>query len=51
MKFKIKKLLSSPPKTLALGFLMLILIGTILLSLPISMREKSSNIVLDAFFH
>ena len=50
MKFKIKKLLSSPPKTLALGFLMLILIGTILLSLPISMREKSSNIVLDAFF-
>lgn len=50
MKFKIKKLLSSPPKTLALGFLTLILIGTILLSLPISLREDSPNVVLDAFF-
>lgn len=50
MKRKIRRLLDSPPKTLALGFLLLIVLGTILLSMPFSYREKSNNIILDAFF-
>ncbi len=40
----------SLPKALTLGFLIIILIGTVLLSLPIATRDAHSTLVLDAFF-
>lgn len=40
----------SLPKALTLGFLIIILIGTVLLSLPIATRGTHSTSVLDAFF-
>lgn len=40
----------SLPKALTLGFLIIILIGTVLLSLPIATRGAHSTSVLDAFF-
>lgn len=40
----------SLPKTLTLGFLMIILIGTVLLSLPIATRGAHATSVLDALF-
>ncbi len=40
----------SLPKALTLGFLIIILIGTVLLSLPIATRDAHSTSVLDAFF-
>ncbi|GAW98967.1 TrkH family potassium uptake protein [Secundilactobacillus mixtipabuli] len=40
----------SLPKALTLGFLMIILIGTILLSLPIATRGAQTTSILDALF-
>lgn len=40
----------SLPKTLTLGFLMIILIGTVLLSLPVATRGAHATSVLDALF-
>ncbi|CAH1209142.1 Ktr system potassium uptake protein B [Paenibacillus plantiphilus] len=40
----------SPPQTLALGFVLIILIGTILLMLPISTISGVSTPFIDAFF-
>ena len=46
----IKKIFSSPPKFLTTGVILLIFIGTVLLSLPISRLESSDSIISDAFF-
>lgn len=40
----------SLPKTLTLGFLMIIMIGTVLLSLPVATRDAHATSVLDALF-
>ncbi|MBW7477136.1 TrkH family potassium uptake protein [Paenibacillus oenotherae] len=40
----------SPPKTLTLGFVLIILIGTLLLMLPISTISGESTPFIDAFF-
>lgn len=47
---RIKNLLNRPPKTLALGFFALIILGTILLSLPFAYREPTDTPLLDGFF-
>jgi len=50
LKHRILKLDLNPPRVLALGFLGLIVLGTILLSLPIATRSGVSIGVLDALF-
>ncbi|MDO5716762.1 MAG: TrkH family potassium uptake protein [Tissierellia bacterium] len=50
MKIQIRKLLSSPPKTLALGFIFLILLGSLLLMLPIARYQTTDSTVIDAIF-
>ena len=49
MKLK-KKRTMTPPKVLLLSFGILIAIGTLLLSLPISVKEGVNNSVLTALF-
>lgn len=47
---KIKRFRPNPPQTLAFGFILMISIGTILLSLPISTSDNTGIAFIDALF-
>jgi trk system potassium uptake protein len=50
MNMGVKKARLSPPRTLVLGFIIIIIIGAFLLSLPISSIDKQPMPLIDAFF-